>query len=134
MKTPEEMMADFIANGGEKQRTPRGRRSPMSTILIETVKQSERTAFLHGIKAERMMVQARTRGQYWCETCEAVWYDVEEAWEALTVSHIKPRNDTASRYERRREPHFRGDDPSNILLDCAPCNMAREPKPHWSAS
>jgi hypothetical protein len=68
-----------------------------------------------------------------CEgQCGRVWFDFEEAWEALTVSHIEPRNDTSTRYERRREPDFRGDDPDNILLECVSCNQARESQPEWS--
>jgi hypothetical protein len=104
-------------------------------------KQDQRTAFLHGIKAERMLRPVLVYGgeeapRSWvCEgQCGRVWYDFGEAWKALTVSHIEARNDTASRYERRREPDFRGDDPSNILLECVPCNQAREPQSQFGSA
>lgn len=113
------------------------KRNPIRT---ESTKQMERTAFLHGLKAERMHRMADAAlltdrpDPYWCQTCDKRFETFEEAWNALTVSHIEPRNDTASRYERRREPDFRGDDPSNVLLECVPCNQAREPQPEWATS
>ena len=100
----------------------------------ESPKQRDRTIFLHGVLAEKLAQQARIHGHYFCVTCLTTYDTIEEAWRELTPSHIEPRNDTSSRYERRREPDFRGDDPDNILPECKRCNNEREPQPEWSGS
>lgn len=124
-----DMAQDFVASAGEKPRRERKRKR----INTESSKQAERTAFLHGIKAERLRIQGSNGVFYFCEgKCGSHFATFEEAWDVLTVSHIEPRNDTSTRYERRREPDFRGDDPRNILLECIPCNQKREPEPEWS--
>ena len=123
------MMSEYLSSGGEK---PKRDRKPRKAMKQSSAKQDERTAFLHGIKAERMRVQLCYQQFNWCQTCKGQWKDPAEAWEALTVSHIEPRNDTSTRYERRREPDFRGDDPANILIECVACNMHREPQPEFS--
>lgn len=135
MSNPD-MMAAFVAEPERKlpqrhraARQPKPKRKPIRT---ESTKQQERTAFLHGIKAARLHAQG---GPYFCEgECGSRYATFDEAWAALTVSHIKSRNDTSTRYERRREPDFRGDDPRNILIECIPCNARREPNPEWSAA
>lgn len=130
------MMRAFVETEGRKGvRVERARRQPKKrkkAIRTESTKQQERTAFLHGIKAARLHAQG---GPYSCEgNCGARYATFDEAWKALTVSHVEPRNDTSTRYERRREPDFRGDDPRNILIECVPCNARREPDPEWSAA
>lgn len=118
-----------LAEARARSSHPAGRQASISQE--ESPKQRERTAFLHGIKAERLNQQARAHGHYFCVTCLTKYDTIGEAWRWLTVSHIEPRNDTSTRYERRREPDFRGDDPDNILIECKSCNHDREPQPEW---
>lgn len=150
--TPEELQEQFIASGGERPKVSKRERRRLERgstakrkkrVRTVSTKQLERTAFLHGIKAERLRAIAVQRVEmsddqwppYRCEGgCGATYATIEEAWAALTVSHIESRNDTASRYERRREPEFRGDDPSNIAIECKSCNGKREPQPEWSTA
>lgn len=80
---------------------------------------------------ERRAKYAAGHDPYVCETCGKSYATYLEAWKDLTPSHVQPRNDTATRYERRREPEFRKDDPSNIVIECRACNQRREPQPQF---
>jgi 5-methylcytosine-specific restriction endonuclease McrA len=121
----------FIDSNGSKG-NPIVRGKDRKGLPRESVKQKERTAFLHGIKADRLARQELRTGHYFCNTCGRQFWDYDEAWEQLTVSHIEPRT-SGARYERRSEPFFGADDPTNILIDCVVCNQARTPRePMWS--
>lgn len=119
----------------KKEAKPRGRRR----IKFTSQKQDERIDYFHGLKAERLYRMAsRPRRPmsdasiYYCEgDCGKCFQQWEDAWGALTISHVVPRNDTSTRYERRLVPELRGDHPNNILLECLDCNLAREPQPEW---
>lgn len=135
---PSDLERCQLPEGHEKRdlQTQRARQSRPSTNrpIEESPKHRERTSFLHGILAERLNQQARHHGFYFCVTCLTKYETIEEAWRELTPSHIEPRNDSSTRYERRLEPNFRGDDPDNILVECKACNNAREPQPEFSGS
>lgn len=134
---PTDLERCSLPEGHEREALQRARatQSRPSTRRVneESPKQRDRTIFLHGILATLLSLQARAHGHYYCVTCLTTYDTIEEAWQELTPSHIEPRNDTSSRYERRREPDFRGDDPDNIVPECKACNQAREPQPEFSS-
>lgn len=116
-------------------RDPKPKSSPARKkgLREESSKQATRTAFLHGVKAERLYEQEAFGATYHCESeirCfeTTVW---EEAWNELTLHHTVKRSKGHGYIDYA---DFGVDEPRLLLLVCKPCHQALESNPEWSKS
>ena len=95
-------------------------------------KQAERTAFLAGVKAERLLKQYEAGERYHCERkCGQEFWAIEQAWRFLTLHHRTKR----SQGQGYRGPLSWGvDHPHELELLCGDCHQSEESEPQWSGS
>lgn len=129
-----------MAGAGVPGRPLAVRRTPLRKV---SDKQAIRTAFLQGIKAERIYQMYQNFAEIRCEECkrfhsefdprdyeeqpDAEW--IEEHMCFLDGHHGPTPRDKGRGY---RTPMDHGvDSPTNIKLLCRGCHQATEPSPQW---
>lgn len=101
-------------------------------IRTQSQAQIRRTAFLAGIKAERINVQITFGGgEVGCSRCPKVFTGFQNAWRGLDLHHDTKRSKGAG---FRGGTNFGVDSPENLELVCRSCHSQLESNPDWSAA
>jgi hypothetical protein len=112
-----------LARSGGPKRTGRPRRV--------SDKQAARSAFLSGVKAERIWHQLFTEGKASCENCPASWTSFAAAKGHLDLHHTEKR----SRGQGYRDGNMGVDAPRLVVLLCRPCHREAEAsEPQWTGT
>lgn len=129
-----EMIRDFI--DGHDNRVPKRDRDPR-TRKTESVKrkplkpqsltQAKRTAFLEGVRAERLAFQLETGNGNWCEHCKRRPLNAA----GLELHHVEKRSKGKG---FRSRGSLGTDDPRNLLMVCRPCHDGLESSPMFGGS
>jgi len=107
----------------KQARGPKGNKP--KTTLKASEAQRIRTAFLSGVRAERIALSIEQFAFAKCLLCHQKYEDFFSAWAGLDLHHVKKRS-KGHGYKGGQD--FGVDDPHNLQLLCRPCHRKEEEK------
>lgn len=112
----------FFKDDRQSREKPTPTKKKRKSLAPVSHKQEIRTAFLQGIRAERMRIAPT------CEVCSRTYRTLEEAWQELDLHHTEKRSQGQG---YRGALRWGVDAPELLLLVCRRCHIELESNPQW---